>query len=420
MSARPGHYARKLEHLVLERLREEPALLLQGPRSVGKSTLLQAIASANAVPVFDLDEPATRDAVRLDPSLYASGSRPVLIDEYQKVPVVLDAIKAELNQSSAPGQFVLTGSTRYDALPTIAQALTGRLHRLTAHPLTQAELEGRDTNIVTTLFDTPQELRARAPSKTTREDYIHRIVRGGFPLALARSTVASRNRWFDDYLSLTLERDAREIRELHRSSRLPRLLERLAGQTGQVLNVSKAGQAAGLEANTASEYVRVLEALFLLHQLPAWGKTLTSRSTKSPKIHVLDSGVAARLLRLSEEKLASRDATALSELGHLLETFVVNEVLRHASWLDASFTVGHWRTHDGDEVDLVLERDDGRIIAIEVKATTRIGDEAFRALRKLRQALDERFFAGVVLHLGGRALRTKDALYAAPVDVLWR
>jgi uncharacterized protein len=420
MHGRPGHFARRLERLVLERLREEPALLLQGPRSVGKSTLLRAIATANGVSVVDLDDPATRDAVRLDPSLYAGGDRPVLIDEYQKVPTILDAIKAELNQSSAPGQFVLTGSTRYDALPTIAQSLTGRLHRLTAHPLTQAELEGRATNIVTTLFDAPQELRTASPSKTTRGDYIHRIVRGGFPLALARSNTASRNRWFDDYLALTLERDAREVRELHRSSRLPRLLERLAGQTGQVLNVSKAGQAAGLEANTAGDYVRVLEALFLVHQLPAWGKTLTSRSTKSPKIHVLDSGVAARLLRLSEDKLANRDATSLTELGHLLETFVVNELLRHVSWLEATFTVGHWRTHDGDEIDLILERDDGKIVAVEVKATTRVGDEAYGALRKLRAAVGERFFAGVVLHLGEHSLRAEKGIYAAPVDALWR
>lgn len=420
MPGRPGHFARRLERLVLERLREEPALLLQGPRSVGKSTLLRAIATANAVSVVDLDDLATRDAARLDPSLYASGNRPVLIDEYQKVPTILDAIKAELNQSSAPGQFVLTGSTRYDALPTIAQSLTGRLHRLTAHPLTQAELEGRATNIVTTLFNGPQELRTASPSKTTRGDYIHRIVRGGFPLALARSKTASRNRWFDDYLALTLERDAREVRELHRSSRLPRLLERLAGQTGQVLNVSRAGQAAGLEANTAGDYVRVLEALFLVHQLPAWGKTLTSRSTKSPKIHVVDSGVAARLLRLSEDKLANRDATALTELGHLLETFVVNELLRHVSWLEATFTVGHWRTHDGDEIDLILERDDGKIVAVEVKATTRVGDEAYGALRKLRAAVGERFHVGVVLHLGQHSLRAEDDIYAAPVDVLWR
>jgi len=420
MRPSPGHYPRRLENILLERLNEEPALLVQGPRSVGKSTLLRAIAASSAVPLVDLDDPATRDAVRLDPRLYASAGRPVIIDEYQKAPEILDAIKAELNRSSEPGQFVLAGSTRYDALPTAAQALTGRLHRMSVYPLTQAELEGTDTNIVASLFTTPPVLTRASPSTTTREEYVQRIVRGGFPLALARSTVPSRNRWFDDYLALTLERDARDIRELHRSSRLPRLLERLAGQTGQVLNVSKAGQAAGLEPNTATEYVRVLEALFLVQRLPAWGRTLTSRSAKSPKVHVVDSGVAARLLRLSEEKLARREATALSELGHLLETFVVNEVIRHASWLDATFTIGHWRTHEGVEVDLVLERDDGMVAALEVKATGRITDEAFQSLRRFRSALGERFSTGAIFHLGDRSLRTEDGLHALPVDVLWR
>lgn len=413
-------YPRRLEPLVVDRMREEPALIIQGPRSVGKSTLLHQVGAAAGVPVIDLDDPATRDAVLLDPGLFATGDRPVLIDEYQKVPLILDAIKAELNRSSEAGQFILTGSTRYDALPKLAQALTGRLHRMAVYPLTQAEIERRGSNLVSTLFHAPEGLRSTVPSTTTRAEYVLRIVRGGFPLALARASLSARNRWFDDYLDLTLERDAAEIRELHRAEKLPHLLGRLAGQTGQVLNVSKAAEAVGLDGTTAGDYLKVLEALFLLFRLPAWGKTLTTRSTKSPKLHVLDSGIAARLLRLSADKLAARDPTALTELGHLLETFVVNEVLRHASWLDDAFTAGHWRTHDDEEVDLVLERDDGMVVALEVKATGRVTDRGFRSLRKLRDALPGRFAAGLLLHLGDRSLRTEDGLYAAPVDVLWR
>lgn len=419
MVRRSGHVTRRLETLITERLREEPALLLEGPRSVGKSTLLWSLAAGSGATVIDLDDPATRSAVELDPRLFAAGDRPVLIDEYQKAPMILDAIKAELNQRSEPGQFVLTGSTRHDALPTAAQALTGRLHRMTVHPLAQAELASAGTNLVATMFDAPDDLRSSGSPNVSRDAYIARIVQGGFPLALARATRASRDRWFDDYLRLSLERDAREVRDLHRAGHLPRLLERLAGQTAQVLNVSRAGSAVGLDANTATSYLKVLEALFLVQRLPAWGRTLTSRSAGSPKLHVVDSGLAARLLRLSEDKLASRDPAALTELGHLLESFVVNELLRHASWLDESFTFGHWRTHDHDEVDLVIERHDGTIVAIEVKATGRVPAEAFRSLRKLRDALPGRFRAGVVLHMGLQAYRADEALYAAPVDRLW-
>lgn len=413
-------YERRIYDVLRTRMDDEPAVVIQGPRTVGKSTLLQALGEATDVPVIDLDDPATRDAVTLEPRLFVSGPRPVLIDEYQKLPIILDAIKAELNQNSAPGQFVLTGSTRFEALPTLGQALTGRLHRLPLRPLTQAELEGVDTNAVKALFANPASFVSTRPSTTPRAEYVHRMVRGGFPAALARAKESARSRWFDDYVALTLERDAADVRELRRANLLPQLLKRLAGQTAQVLNVSKAGAAVGLDANTAGDYVKVLEALFLLARLPAWGKTLTTRSTRSPKVHMVDSGVAARLLLMSETKLAQPDATALTQLGHLLETFVVGELSSHASWLDENVTLGHWRTHDGDEVDLVLENDDGRVVGVEVKASTRVTTDDFGSLRKLRNALPGRFHLGVVFHLGERLIRTDDGLVAAPVDMLWR
>ncbi len=420
MNVRPELYPRRLQAVLATRLQEEPALLLQGPRTVGKSTLLEGIAQTAGVTVLDLDDPATREAVTLDPRLFVSGPRPVLIDEYQKAPIVLDAIKAELNRDSAPGRFVITGSTRFESLPKLGQALTGRLHRLTVYPLTQAELDRRDTNLVTTLFDAPRTLTTSTPSNTTRAEYIHRMARGGFPRAVLRQRESARNRWFDDYIALSLERDAADVRELRRANLLPQLLRLIAGQTAQVLNLSKAGASVGLDASTASDYLNVLEALFLLVRLPAWGKTLTSRSTRSPKVHIVDSGVAARLLLLGETKLAAPDATSLTQLGHLLETFVVGELIRHASWLEERFTAGHWRTHDGDEVDLVLEAEDGRVVAIKVKASSRVRNEDLSSLRKLRAALDGRLAAGILLHLGEHSFVTEDGLFAAPVDVLWR
>ncbi len=413
-------YPRALEVVLAQRMREHPTVMIQGPRTVGKTTLLNSVAQSAGVPVLELDDPATRALVEADPAFFASGARPVLVDEYQKAPVILDAIKAQLNRSSAPGQYALTGSASFEALPRLAQSLTGRLHILTMYPLAQTELEGTDRNFVATLFEAPDALRSAGTSATTREEYTRRIIKGGFPLALLMPTTAARNRWFDDYLHLTIERDAAEIRNIPRTERLTRLLNRLAAQTAQVLNVSKAAGAVGLDTNTAGEYLRLLEALFLLNRLPAWGTTLTARSAKSPKLHVLDSGIAARLLLLTEAKLAARDPSALTEFGYLLETFVVGEVQRHAGWLDEAVTLGHWRTHDNVEVDLVIERDDGQVAAIEVKATGRITDESFRPLRTLRDALPNRFTTGIVLYLGQHTIRTNDGLYAAPVDSLWR
>lgn len=411
--------ARRITPLVEARMADEPVILLEGPRSVGKSTLLRKVAAARGVDVLDLDDLATRDAVAADPATFVAGSAPVCVDEYQKAPLVLDAVKAELNRDGSAGRFLLTGSTRHDALPAAAQALTGRLHRMTVHPLSQGEISGVHEHLLADLFADPEAAVAGPPSHTTREAYIDRMVAGGFPMALARGAGA-RNRWFDDYVRLTLERDVRELSHVRQAAMLPRLLGKLAGQTAQVLNIANAASDIGLDERTGDSYVRLLEAVFLVSRLPAWGSTLTARSTATPKIHVTDSGVAARLLRLTPAKLARRDPTALTELGHLLETFAVGELLRQASWLDDMAGTGHWRTRDHDEVDLVVERDDGALVAFEVKTAGRVPGGDLRGLRKLREATGEAFLAGVALYLGERSYTYEDRLHVMPLDRLWQ
>lgn len=415
-----GVVARQVLPIALARLAEDPVLLLEGPRTVGKSTLLRLIAGGSSAVVLDLDDVAMREAVAADPGTFVGGAALVCIDEYQRAPVVLDAIKAELNRASQPGRFVITGSARHDALPAAVQALTGRLGRLTVYPLSQGEIAGVREELLGNLFDDPVAAVAATPTSTTeREDYIARLVAGGFPLALARSTAAARNRWFDDYVALTVERDVRELSRIRHGDVLRTLLGRLAGQTAQVLNVERAARAIGLDRATAESYTRLLESVFLLHRLPAWGKTLSARSAATPKLHVLDSGVAARLLRLTPEKLGRRDPTALTELGHLLETFVVGELLKQASWLDDVAGVGHWRTRDGDEVDLVIERDDGLIVGVEVKAAARVSSDDFKPLRKLRSLTGDSFRAGIAFCTGTRSYTLEDRLHVMAIDRLW-
>lgn len=410
---------RRLLPVVIERMRDEPVILLQGPRTVGKSTLLREIARRVGAEVLDLDDLATRQAMAADPATLVAGPATVCIDEYQHVPAVLDAIKAELNRDGRPGRFVLTGSTRHDMLPVAAQALTGRLHGRAVHPLSQGEIDEAHEHLLADMLSNKAGVATGPPSTTTREGYIERVVAGGFPTPLSRATAVARRRWFDDYIRLTLERDVRELSRIQRAAALPRLLERLAGQTGQVLNIARAGSAISLNERTADSYLRLLEAVFLVYRLPAWGTTLTSRSAATPKIHVVDSGVAARLLRLTSEKLARRNASALTELGHLLETFVVGELAKQASWLDGIAGLGHWRTRDGVEVDLVIELDSGLIVAFEIKASQRIGTLETGPLRKLRDAVGASFLAGYVLHLGQQSFTVADRIHALPVDRLW-
>lgn len=398
---------------------EEPVVAVHGARTVGKSTLLRSLASSAGREPVDLDDPASRDAVEASLSAFASAESPVFVDEYQHVPAILDAIKAELNRDLRPGRFVLTGSTRYASLPVAAQSLTGRLHVVTLWPLSQGEIDGVEERFAQRLLTDPATLIAPPTSNTARAEYVDRLLRGGFPLAVRRRTGAHRNRWFDDYVRLVIERDVAELSRIRQREKMPQLIARLAGQTAQILSLAPLAEETGIERSTAEHYVRLLEAAFVVHRLPAWGTTLRARASSKPKIHMVDTGVAGRMLRITADRLAAAHPQAMSQLGHLLETFCVGEILKQVSWMDIPAQPGHWRTHDGDEVDLVLERDDGAIAGVEVKGGERVSEKDFRGLRKLRDALSDRFLGGVVLHLGHHAYTAEDRLHALPVDRLW-
>lgn len=413
-------YPRRLEPLAAARVREEPVIAIHGARTVGKSTLLRSLASSARRELVDLDDPPTRDAVEANLSVFIGAEPPIFVDEYQHVPAILDSIKAELNRDLRPGRFVLTGSTRYASLPAAAQSLTGRLHVMTLWPLSQGEIDGVEERFAQRLLTDPATLVTAVASDTTRAQYIDRILRGGFPLAVQRRVGSHRNRWFDDYIGLVIERDVVELSRIRQREKMPRLVARLAGQTGQILNLASLAEETGIERSTTENYVRLLEAAFVVHRLPAWGTTLRARASLKPKIHMVDTGVAGRMLRITSDRLAAAQPQAMSELGHLLETFCVAEVLKQASWMDMPAQPGHWRTHDGDEVDLVLERDDGAVACLEVKVGERASARDFRGLRKLRDVLGERFIGGVVLHLGRHSYTYDDRLHALPVDRIWQ
>ncbi|WP_235020236.1 ATP-binding protein [Ruania rhizosphaerae] len=197
------------------------------------------------------------------------------------------------------------------------------------------------------------------------------------------------------------------------------LLGLLAAQTGQLVNTSATADKLGVSRATADSHLRLLEDLFLVVRLPAWGKTLRSRVSAKPKVHVVDSGLAARLLRLTPDKLAGLDPASLTDFGHLLETFIVGEIRKQLSWLDEAVTVGHWRTSDGAEVDVVVEYDDGTVLAFEVKANERAPGSDFRGLAQLRDLLGPRFAGGVVFTTGTRSYTYADRLHVMPLDRLW-
>jgi uncharacterized protein len=418
-AALTGLARRRLTDVVEARLAEEPVIVLNGPRTVGKSTLLSQLGEQHGRPVIDCDDPATRSAVRDDPARFVESDQLVLIDEYQHVPALLDAIKAQLNRDLRPGRYILAGSTRYATLPEAGQALTGRVDIIPVLPLSQGEIDGVRESFVARLLNGAGADTDSPTVPATRDEYALRSTSGGMPVALRRPPGRSRSRWFSNYVSLVVDKDVLEISRVRQREVLPRLLGQLAARSGQVLNMAAISGTIGLEKSTAENYIKLLEAVFLIYRLPSWGTTLGSRVAKHPKLHLVDSGVMAWLLNLTPEKIAQALPAVLTDYGHLLETFAVGEILKQVSWSDAPVATGHFRTEAGEEVDLVVERDDGDVIAFEIKAGTRIDSGDLRGLRKLKEHLGARLQEAIVLYTGAHAYSRDDWIRVLPLDRLW-
>ena len=412
-------YPRRILDVIHRRIRTVPVVILEGPRAVGKSTLLQEIAAGSKVDIIDLDEIDIKHRVESDPQGYVARRRPVLIDEYPKIPDLLQHIKAQLNKDGSPGQFVLTGSASREANRPGLNALVGRHVDVPILPLAQSEIEGRGGNFVEEAFSDIEAIRSSGPSGTARESYIWKVLTGGFPLILRSLDVADRHQQFKHYVDQSINYGLTNLYQIREREHLERLLYRYAAQTGQLLNIRGAAGDVELKRGTAENYTRLLELLFLIYRLPAW-KATDQGPVSRPKLHMVDSGVGGRLLRLTAERIGSGVLLFRGQYGHLLETFVVGEVRKMISWMDSPYGIGYWRDREGDEVDLVVERsEDEAVIGLEVKAASRVRPDDWKGLRLLRDRLGPRFQVGLVMYTGEMPYRLDERIYAMPIDKLW-
>jgi hypothetical protein len=297
-------------------------------------------------------------------------------------------------------------------LPTLAESLAGRMGILRLHPLAQCELAGRLPRFLDTLF--AGAFRTRKAERLGNA-LAERIAAGGYPAALARPNPRRRAAWYRDYIETLVQRDVRDLARIASLDALPRLLALAAGQTARLINVSDLASPFHLSRPTIRDYVTLLERVFLLEELPPWHANRLSRLIKTPKLHVGDTGLACALLGLDAAALMQDRGT----LGHLLETFVFQELRRQASWQEQEIRFHHYRDKDGVEVDIVLERGGGQLAGVEVKASATVTAADFRGLRKLKDAAGKRFAAGVVLYDGETSAGFGDGLYAVPVRSLW-
>lgn len=409
-------YIRNIQKLINQALKDSPAILINGARQVGKSTLAHHFLHSHKGSYITLDDESFRSAAVADPQnfLLQHSQKLLIIDEIQRAPELLLAIKLAIDQNRSPGRFLLTGSANVLLLPRVAESLAGRIEIQTLWPLSQGEFVSHTEKFIDVIFSKemphlnkefdidPQQLQAK-------------LLSGGYPEVISRSSFERRQAWFKSYVATVIHREIKEIANIERITDLSRLLQLMAIRSGTLLNHAELSRTSTLPQTTLKRYLALFEAIFILHTLPAWTKNLNKRLVKSPKIFLNDTGLISYLLGINKQRL--NDERHL--LGSLLESFVIIELKKQSGWSKVSPYFFHYRTHTGSEIDLLLEEPGGRLVGIEVKASTTVVDSDFKNLKSFAEETGNKFLRGIVLYTGSRTISFGKNFIAMPISALW-
>lgn len=408
---------RNIEPEVRDILAASRAAAVLGPRQAGKSTLAKKLQRAGVVPYYySLDDEETRKAALGDPDGFVADiEKPAVIDEVQRAPGLLLAIKQVLDSSGARGQFLITGSANVLASRAVADALPGRVEYVKLWPLSQGEIEGkRDAFIDRVLGADPPRLSGEPKGRAA---HAQRVVRGGFPDAFRR-TDRQRGRYFDSYVQAVVSRDLASVGRLRVDPELlARLLGLLAARSGALTASSRLAGELEVDGKTVKAHTAMLEGVFLVRRLRPWSRNIGSRHVKTPKLFLTDAGLLSGMLGIDASRYSAVDQGELA--GMLLETFVTMELAKQQTWAEARTELFFYRDAQQREVDIVIESAAGDVAGVEVKSTASVGRSDSLGLRFLRDKLGARFKAGVVLYTGSNTLQLDDRVWAVPLAGLW-
>lgn len=394
------------------------AVVVNGPRQCGKTTLLELLHAELGGRFTSLDRAGDYAGARSDPTGFVElRGRPLFIDEVQRggEPLVR-AVKVAVDADRRRGQFVLSGSSRFLTVPILSESLAGRVGLVDMWQFSVAERVSHPPDFLAHLLAEPRRLLAANPDALTRHEYMQLVCMGGFPEVAQFRSARARSRWYASYVATVTQRDIQDIASVRKAEVLPRLLQMLAALSAQELILSSLAQAIDLDVQTLRTYLALFETTYLVHQLPAWSGNLLSRVKHRRKLHLTDSGLAAHLIDQSPDALARPDNPAA---GPLLETFVVNELIKIRDTGEQDAAIFHFQDRDQREVDVVLQARDGRVAGIEVKASGSVDERDFRHLAYLRDRLGEQFVAGTVLYTGPGPVPFGNRMMALPISLLW-
>lgn len=404
-------YTRHIQPRIVEALADTPVVLLSGPRQAGKTTLVRQFAADNRKFVT-LDDELTLLAARRDPVGLIRSLASAVIDEVQRAPALLLAIKKSVDEDRRPGRFLLTGSANLMTLPLVADSLAGRMETLILLPLAGCEMRSGAGQWLDAVYngDIPKAKQTEVGDKL-----VDNVLRGGYPEAVSRSTPRRRIAWAKQYVDALIQRDVRDIAAIDKLDHLPKLLRCLAQMAGQLCNFAQLGGQVGLDGKTAGKYLAVFEQMFLLRRVEPWFGNRLNRIIKTPMIQFLDSGLLSTLLNLNEASAASDRAL----FGRVLESHVYSELTKQATWAEGDYALYTYRDKDLVEVDFVIENAAGQVVGVEVKAAASVSARDMVGLKKLSTLAGNKFTAGIVLYDGADTLPIGERLWAVPISTLW-
>ena len=417
MDAPKTSYPRHLAPVVQAALADTPVVCVLGPRQSGKTTLVRQLAPQRAY--FSLDDDRYQQAANDDPiGFVASLPSEATLDEVQRAPGLLPAIKLAVDRDRRPGRLLLTGSANLLLLPSVTESLAGRMEIVELHPLTEAEKARSPGRFLADLLSGALKPHlAAAQSEPGPTALAERLVAGGYPEPLTRSPFRAQQ-WHRQYLRSIIERDVAETARVKDADEVGRLLELLALRSASLLSVSTLARELGLHRESVERYLAVLERLYLVRRLRPWHRNAAKRLVKSPKMHLLDTGLAATLAGLTaDDWLADRP-----RMGRLLESFTVQQLIAQAAWTDPTgpaLRFWHYRDKDKVEVDVVMTQANA-VWGIEVKAAMSLARGDGAGLTRLAQACGKDFQQGILLYGGTDPLPLADKrMLAVPLSGLW-
>lgn len=401
--------------LAEEILSDTPVLTVSGARQVGKSTLVSQLLQNRSHRFLNLDNAATLQAAQTDPDGFVRQfpEGVVAIDEIQRVPTLLRAIKAALDEDRRPGRFIVTGSSNLMNLKGAEESLAGRAETLRLRGFSRGERKGITEDFAANAWNPHPQLPA---SDFERIDYLRMITESSFP-EIAEATPRRRDRWVQAYVERVLTKDATDLYGIQYPDRLRVLLGKIASQGASEFVAAHIGRELNIPERSVPGYLDALKNVFLIDVLPAWGTNLTRRVISKPKVFLQDPATAASLVGVDAASLEMQISSSFT--GGLLESFVATELLKQQEWSAIPFKLFHFRDSTGKEVDLVMESRNREVVGVEVKAAVSLQGKDFSGLRHLQTLAGERFRCGILLYAGKESLPMGPGLWAMPISALW-